>query len=523
MARNSLVGSGQDMPVDMYLRKIEQTCMYEPVDLVENFHRATLKDLRPSPEFFESDQPRGGRDSNGNAFGNNLSSRMLDFRDSGFMNQQNAEPYLPDGSFVDHVFLERDPRGVALEPDMRKHVNQQYSRGSLYNYRPDNDDSVTESNITPGQMVYNIRSGQNISKDYLKIFDTSWDAWGTASATPGYTKSNVDLIENSAEIKDPSHLANRNNMNVTNSLSNDTSIGFRRTTDHVFQIEQYGKKNIGASFTDSNWYKNRANSHIDHDINMSWQDINVSKGLALTMMDLANRKDNALFTGLNNIDWGKSTDSRGVKQKLTPYDMAGMLSRPTENTQPKSAHTILNGEVTNTSGEKLLLHDPSVMEKTRINTTIFETMGRVNKNFKQLKTDDLRDAIQKTADDKGLYMEENNKTNATITNNEILWDSIANYKKGEEKTIVNYKSAVKNVRGHNLEKVGKFDFDTESYSTNQRRGRIDIKDTPKKNKSLYDNECGLELDKSKQTGPIGSKYMTAYMDRSGLENEINDL
>ena len=76
---------------------------------------------------------------------------------------------------------------------------------------------------------------------------------------------------------------------------------------------------------------------------------------------LANRKDNALFTGLNNIDWGKSTDNRGVKQKLTPYDMAGMLSRPTENTQPKSAHTILNGEVANTSGEKLLLEQKVIV------------------------------------------------------------------------------------------------------------------------------------------------------------------
>ena len=194
MSRHSIVGSGSDVPVDVYLKKIEQTCMYESPDMVESYHRNTLKDMRPCQDFFESDQPRGGRSADGKLNGNNISSRFLNFRDSGFMSAEGAEPYLPDGTFLDHVFLEKDPRGGALEPDMRKHVDQQYARKSFINFKPDHDDSVTESGITPGQMVKNIRSGQKIIKDYLKIFDTSWDAWSTANSMHGFTKSNVVSI-----------------------------------------------------------------------------------------------------------------------------------------------------------------------------------------------------------------------------------------------------------------------------------------------------------------------------------------
>ena len=520
MSRHGLVGSGSDMPINSYLKKIEQTCMYESPDMVDTFHRNTLKDMRPCKDFFESDQPRGGRDSNGKLIGNNISTKFLNFRDSGFMSAQGAEPFLPDGTFLDHVFLEKDPRGVALEPNMRKHVEQQYARKSFINFKPDNNDTVTESGIAPSQMVFNIRSGQKIIKDYMKIFDTSWDSWSTANCAPSYTKSNVDLIENSSDIKDPAHLANRNQMNITNSLSNDTSIGFRRTTDHVFQVEQYGKTNIGSSFTDSDWYKNRANAHVDHDILMSWQDTKVSKGVALTMMDLAHKKENSLTIG-NGIVWGKSNNNRGIKQKLTSSDMAGIQSRQTEDTQPSSAHSRLKGDANNISAERTFTNDPSVMGKTQIKTTIYEIMGMVNKDFKKDKTDDLRNQIEKSAKNHELYIEDENSESLSAVSNKTksMWDSVAIYKKGDDKTIMNYRAC--KAKNNKLESFEDIEFDKKSKIVNQRRGRLD-KNSIDVNTGLIDNKIGMELDKSKQTGPMGSKYMNRYMDVSGSSNDIND-
>ena len=52
-SKTSIVGQYGDMPIDMLLRKQEQTCMYESPHQVEDFHRATLKDLKPDAEFYE--------------------------------------------------------------------------------------------------------------------------------------------------------------------------------------------------------------------------------------------------------------------------------------------------------------------------------------------------------------------------------------------------------------------------------------------------------------------------------------
>ena len=61
---NSLSGQYGDMPFDMYLRKIEQSCDYENPNQVDDYQRDLLKDFRPDAAFFESDQARGGIDEN---------------------------------------------------------------------------------------------------------------------------------------------------------------------------------------------------------------------------------------------------------------------------------------------------------------------------------------------------------------------------------------------------------------------------------------------------------------------------
>ena len=520
--RYGLVGSGSDMPIDYLLRKQEQTCMYESPDQVEDFHRKTLRDMKPLKPLFESDQPRGGTDERGIPFGNNISERFLSFRDTGFQNEQDAEPNLPDGSFIDWQFLEQDPRGVATGPDMRNHASQQYARGSFYNYRPDNDDSIPESGINPWQMNSNIRQAQNVTKDYFKIFKTSYDAWTNGGMAPGYAVSNKEKIYNDQEIKDPAQNPNRNRMDVTNNLSNDTSIGWRRTTDHRFDIELYGKTSVGKSFSDEDWYKNRANVSTDHDILLVHEDKNMAKATALLMMDLSKQKFDAHYTGLQGINWGDSRNAKGTKNKLMPSDMSGMAVRPSLETRSIDDHTKLSGEQRPNTGEKLLLHDVPVIGKVNINTTIFEKMGQATRQLVTNKTDDLRKEIEQTSKLDGMSIEETNKKKKKYTNNNLLWDSIPIFKKGEEKTIMNYKAAKKDMNEHNLDKLSKVSFKADSNINNQRRGRVELSQTHKSSESTSDNDFGSEGVFSKMTGGMQSKYMLPYVDRDNATNDIND-
>lgn len=520
---DSIVGSGSDMPIDMYLRKIEQTDMYESPSQLSDFHRETLKDMTPLPALFESDQIRGGRDSNGNALGNPLSQQFLDMRDSG--RRSTAEPYLPEGSFTDWQFLEQDPRGTANGPDMKKHVEQQYARADLIKQFPDNDDSVMEDGVNPYQMQMNIRNAQNVTKDYFKIFSTARDGWTNGSIAPGYSQSKKELLAPiSGEVKDPVHAANRNRLNVTNNLSNDTSIGWRRTTDNMFSVAKYGKENSGKSFTNDDWYKNRANAHIDHDVQIAWQGTNMSKSMALLMMDISKRKRQHHNTGMQNIDWYKSEKASNKQRKLAADDIASITFRKSKYSQPAAPNISIKGDISMKSGARLIMHDAPMINKTQMNATIVEKMSSVNKNFAKKQRDDLRLSIKQTASDEGLYKEENNsKHKALRTSNDILWGAKALFKKGISKSVFNFKSAKKKSTKHNLERVSKDHFEDDTQ-TNLFKSSKRLSKRPN-NQMLVktDVEYAPERDRSKSVGgAMGSKDMFKYMDRDGDRNDIND-
>jgi hypothetical protein len=515
---NSLSGQYGDMPFDMYLRKIEQSCEYENPSQIDDYQRSLIKDFKPDEPFFESDQPRGGKDANGTPRGGFQSTSQINLRSGG---RTLDDPYLPDGTFTDWQFMEKDERGFVTEPNMRKHVEQQYARGKNYNYRNDSDNSIPSEGVTPYNMQMGIRNAQNITKDYFKIFSTAFEGWTNGGATPGYSKSVKELITDEQVLKDPAHRDLGNRGRMTTSLSNDTSIGWRRTVDHRFKVAKYGRTNTSKSFTSEDWWKNRANVIIDHDQLVSNQGNNINKSLALLMIDLAQQRKTHRFASIGNVDFNESNADINKKRKLTPADMAGMVNRPTNESQDETPHTQLNGEVSNTSGEKLIIKEVTNMGKTHINPTIVEKMSNINRLQTKHSKDDLRNAIKKSADDRGIYMEDINVKRVEKMEPGAIWNSLGVYKKGESKSVKNYKMAVKKMisGGKVMDKVSKdIDF-KESYKTNQRRGKLDSKKM-NVNSTNIDNEYGREVERSHRTGPLGSKYMTAYIKD---ERAINDL
>ena len=61
-------------------------------------------------------------------------------------------PYLPDGTFLDHEFTIRDPRGIQNNPNMRETVKHATARAAFIKFGNDSDYSVPESGINPVQM-----------------------------------------------------------------------------------------------------------------------------------------------------------------------------------------------------------------------------------------------------------------------------------------------------------------------------------------------------------------------------------
>ena len=57
----------------------------------------------------------------------------------------------------------------------------------------------------------------------------------------------------------------------------------------------------------------------------------------------------------------------------------------------------------------------------------------------------------------------------------------------------------------------------------QRALRIEKNIGSDKNKTYFATRNTLEVDRSKRVGPMGSKYMTGYLDRDNSHNEVNDV
>lgn len=518
---DTIVGSGSLMDVSWLMKKQQETGLYTPENFMDDHFRRTLKDITPDKPFMASDEHIGGRDVNGELFGNPYSNKILTLRDTGKLSR--AEPYLPDGTFTDFQGLEQDPRGVAQGPDMKRHADQQFARAKLVNFYDDSDNSIVESGINPYQMNKQIRQAQHTTKDYFKIFDTARDSWHNGGVGQTKSVSNLDKLAPSTELKDPAQAPMRNRIDITNNMSNDTSIGWRRTTDNLFEVSKYGKVNNGKSFTSENWYQNRSNTHMDHDVLQAYQGQNVSKTTALLMMDLAKKKTTAHQTGFQGIEYGDAMSSANKKYKLAIADMAGMAKRPSMQTQDETAHSKLKGVQTNKSGDMLFLHDAPVINKTNISTTVFDKITRVNKNFKKLKEDDLRSVVEQDA--KLDYVDrENVNQKATERSKDpgILWDSIAVFNKGKSKSVVNYGAVANSRKGNDLDKLSDVKFKDMSKTSGQRAGRMDIETISKHHISNIDNTFGRDDLNTKLVGPLGTKKMRKYMEEDEKKNDIND-
>ena len=509
---NSLVGKSGDMPYEMYLKKEEVTCIYNDPYAIENFQRNLLKDRSPDKPFFAYEEARGGVDKYGNARGGFQSTQALNLRHTGFRTP--TKPYLKDGTFLDHQFLVKDPRGVALGPDMMKHRDQQENRGKFIKFTYDGDNTVKESGWNPYKAQMQIRNAQTRTKDQLKIFKTGKQAFVSGGMTP-YTKGNT--IEMHSEDRKKIHgFIDNVNKNNTVFLSNETPIGWRRTTDHEFKIAKYGRDNVGKPFNSSNWYDNRIKSYLDNDMMVSHEGQNVLKSIALTMIDLSRRRNTHQFTGLNGIEFKKSLNTDNNKRKLKTDEIHKIL-RKVKETKTDSAHTKLNGELKNNS--KKMISDNNILGKTNIKTTIVEKMSMASRAVVKHIKDDLRDEIEESATDNGIYKTSNNKQRQLTVDSDAMWNSKANYVKGEVKEVNNYAS-VKHTDPNYQKNIKHSNSFSKSKELNQR----DRKETFKTNDiytSRIDNETGLELEKTHLIGPLGKKYMVKHTRNDIDHNELN--
>lgn len=513
--RGGLTGSGNSISQEMYQKKMEMTCIFEDPDQLNNYFRSSLKDLRPDLPMFESDQKRT----------NNYSQDRLNLRHCG--KRVAATPDLPDGTFLDYAFLEKDVRGIRLDPNMNKYKDQQFARGKFIRHGIDDDNSVPSSGWNPTKVMKDIKGQYYNLKNRLKIFEESQYGrhnGGTQQVERNLQKNNYMQQHNDRKpiMRDETGY-NRNN--VVNDLSNNTSIGWKRTTDHRFQVAKYGQMRNNAKLDDQDWSKNRANARVEHDILLSWKDQTVSKALTLKMIDIAKKKSADIENG-KNISFEEGLDSQVRSVKLTPADLCGIQAHDSKMSQDDAAHTMLYGDQVSHRKGSHIIHNPdsNLMAKTVIDPFILDFMSSINRKMSPREIDDLRNQIIQSDEYHGILIrQKNRKCNQKIkNNNELLWNSVANFEKGTSMNIANYSRLTK------IRNANKNEYDYENYKTSQKistqKKRLLTNDMYMPDAVKYDNAYGDERTGTKLCGALGAKYMNNFHEREDIEyNNLDEI
>jgi len=412
MSRSYTLGPTGTIPYDEYFRKIQSANMYEEPDQYETYIRGELADFRPDAPYLESDQTRDPNDR-GSGFG---SRERLNLRYSGARSEE--DPYLPDGTFLDHEFMERDPRGTQNLPDFSAYRAQMEARGKFIKFYNDEDYSVPESGVNPVQMVQKIRSLQADFKNRFKNFEESKDSWhnGGGARKLGDRRAQA-LVTSDGTILDLADATARQREDPVSLLSNINPALLRLTSpDHRIKIARYGSIRAMQDIGHNNWGTNRNNSYMDHQIPVELNGQMVNRMLATVILDIEGQRltKQAVAQGVDYDD-SLVNQMREAKMYVPPEDLYKMIKVGlTSQTGAKSANEMYFEGMTVRRFAKKDKNIRTALNNTELNHHIIESMVQANRTLGPQQSADLREEIQQSAADYGLYFTDKNRESSVL-------------------------------------------------------------------------------------------------------------
>jgi hypothetical protein len=369
--RGGLSGQSGFMPPELHMKKLEQTCMYEQEDQLDDYFRSTLKDRTCDAPSLAQDLPRGTQDT--------VRSEIMNLRHSAA--RTSAEPIHPD-LFLG--FTDRDERGYHnAGPDLKLYADQSRARGKFKDFVSDHasDWTIPEGTRSNMRAIMDLRKTIEPSRERLKIFDTSLDSranqWSGARTehTSGVPKTTIDgTILNLNDAQEPGHRKDN-----TTLKSNNTKIGWRTTGDHRFSVAQYGLTSSKRKKT--NIHESQYKNKTSHKFDVMPSEIQ-NRLFTNIMKEVDRRKHLEQYRGEMGINFKESMQSQNKIGK-----MIGDLSIAQLNTQ-QTADTIDLGYI-NSNIKKVRVYDPVSHDSVIVDKDIFQKVKEAKNITFARKTDPL--------------------------------------------------------------------------------------------------------------------------------------
>lgn len=190
-----------DQPPSILMAKFEETDMGPDEGIYDNYARGLLTDHRPDTNTFEHEEPRGAVSRR---------SGRIDLQYEG--HRGNAEVYTPERFDGD---VERDPRGISVDPDMKEFNKQTTARNRFIRWDADGSEHITGGGRSEFQTMADQQQMNAMIKDRL-TFERQIDGRVSGKTAEFDNKSRVGKIAMSQSygdfIKDyatsPQHRAN---------------------------------------------------------------------------------------------------------------------------------------------------------------------------------------------------------------------------------------------------------------------------------------------------------------------------
>lgn len=351
--RGGLAGQSGDMPPELHMKKLEQTCMYEREDQLDEFFRSTLKDRTPDQASLAQDLPRETQ--------NQVRSEILNIRHSAARTP--AEPIHPD-LFLG--FTERDNRGYHnAGPDMKLYANQSRARGKFKDLVSDHgsDWTIPEGTRSELRHIRDLRKTIDASRERFKIFDTAFDGrantWsGAKTHKSGVPKTTTDgTILNLNDAVEPGQRKDN-----TKLRTDKIKVGWRQTGDHRFSVAQYGQTSARRKYTNIHNSQYKSKESRKFDVHPS----EIQNRLFINIMkEVDRRKHLDKYRGEMEFNFKKSMKAQNRIGK-----MVADLSTAQMNTQ-QTADTIDLGYLSSNI-RKVRIYDPVAHDTVIVDRDIFQ-------------------------------------------------------------------------------------------------------------------------------------------------------
>jgi hypothetical protein len=511
---DTLDGQYGTIPDDAYLRKIERTNLSEDPMQVENYMRGMLADYRPDTPFLASDEARDPSDRGGGTH----STERLALRYSGGRSEE--DPYLPDGTFLDHEFLERDPRGVQNQPDWNEARRQKMARAAFVKFSNDESYSVPESGINPVQMRDLIRNSQQQFKDRYTNFEESMDSWHNGGTMQAERGSVIQNITKDGQILDLTESSVRNRQDAVTQLSNNVGGIPRYTTpDHRVKIARYGNVRPMQSIGAQNWNNNRSNAYLDHQIPVEINGQMVNRMLAALIIDIEGQRVNKQSVA-QGAQYGDSAvnQTHQARRHINPEDILKItMIGLTSATQPKSSHAHYDGAMMTRAHANISDGDVRyVQNQSVVNIDMAKSMTQVNRPMTANARKDMRESIAKSAARTGVFHEARNMRAVKPTRvTDTMREGLDTRYIEDSKIVKNYSSVTPMKHRTTHENTDHENFGAHSLSTNTR-----AKNYRKKTATVNTHEYDIDMMEFRDadirhTGPA------EYMARTRTEDAMD--